>query len=678
MKTKLFFTMLICVFQHAVFAQNIGINSTGAVPDKSAMLDVSATNKGILVPRMTSALRTAIANPAKGLLVYDSSTTGFWFHNGNVWAPLSGSGGNNFWSANGGNIFNNNAGNVGIGLNTPLAPLHIKNDNEALRIQGVTPYISFTDNTGTLKGFLQSYNNDMNIGTPSTNTLGNIQFYAANNPALIIKPTADVVVGNDASNSFGKFTVQTLNNSNGISHLGEGGNILATRMGGTSAGIGTFSNTNMRIFSNNNSAIFINSSNSYVGLRGDFPVNKFQIGTITNPGINYTDNDFAISNGTNAMRIYQSPDATVIASDKTNMVLWPKEATGNVGINTLQQPTNKLQIGSVGGTGFTGNDLAIGNGTNAMVVYQSNASTLLASTTDIILKPGNNGQRRVGINTTTPRAPLDVTSSTSVPLPGGAVFYSYLNGLNINNNLGTADDNPVPNISIIASGRMFATEFDAYSDARIKNIVGISNTSKDLQIINALEITDYTFKDKIKNGNKSYAKVIAQQVEKVYPQVVSKHTDFIPNVYQLASKVEKTVNGYLISFTSKHNISPSAKKLQLLLSEGKGMEQFDIVAIPSDKQVIINATDLNAEKAFVYGEEVDDFRTVDYEGLTTLNISATQEISKQLKKQQQNIKALNQAIILLANEIRLLKQPQNKLSGYKKQRTSMKSKIVSI
>jgi hypothetical protein len=32
-------------------AQNVGINATGAAPDASAMLDVSATDRGLLVPR---------------------------------------------------------------------------------------------------------------------------------------------------------------------------------------------------------------------------------------------------------------------------------------------------------------------------------------------------------------------------------------------------------------------------------------------------------------------------------------------------------------------------------------------------------------------------------------------------------------------------------------------------
>lgn len=71
-----------------VFAQNIGINETGANPHGSAILDVSSTNKGMLVPRMTTAQRIAIVGPANGLLVYDGNTSSFWFYDGSAWVEL--------------------------------------------------------------------------------------------------------------------------------------------------------------------------------------------------------------------------------------------------------------------------------------------------------------------------------------------------------------------------------------------------------------------------------------------------------------------------------------------------------------------------------------------------------------------------------------------------------------
>jgi hypothetical protein len=302
-----------------------------------------------------------------------------------------------------------------------------------------------------------------------------------------------------------------------------------------------------------------------------------------------------------------------------------------------------LQIGSLGATGFNGNDIAIGNGSQAMVMFQSNSNITIASTTDIILNPRNNGHGRVGINTNTPRAPLDV-----VDFVGTFSGYDYLNGSSSTNGIGDCSFCTAA-VSIYASNAVLASEFDAFSDARIKNVVGRTNSKKDLETINALQITDYTMKDIIKNGTKPYKKVIAQEVEKVYPQVVSRHVDFIPNVYQTTEKIEKTKDGYLLSFKNKHHISDTAKMLRVLISAQESMQDLNILSIPSDYQVLIQVTALKSEKMFVYGEQVNDFRTVDYEGLITLNISATQELGKMIDAQ-------NKIIRELSEEIKLLKQ----------------------
>ena len=92
----------------------------------------------------------------------------------------------------------------------------------------------------------------------------------------------------------------------------------------------------------------------------------------------------------------------------------------------------------------------------------------------------------------------------------------------------------------------------------------------------------------------------------------------------------------------------------MLLSDKEGMQQFDIIALPSGSQVMINATDIKTNKMFVYGEQVDDFRTIDYEGLSTLNISATQELSRQIRIQEVQIKIQNQKIAQLMQMIKSL------------------------
>ena len=91
MKYKLLLFTTALLFGIQSYAQTgVAINNTGADPDTSAMLDVSSTSKGLLVPRLTEAQRTAIALPAKGLLVYQNDgTEGFYYYDGAVWTNLA-------------------------------------------------------------------------------------------------------------------------------------------------------------------------------------------------------------------------------------------------------------------------------------------------------------------------------------------------------------------------------------------------------------------------------------------------------------------------------------------------------------------------------------------------------------------------------------------------------------
>lgn len=57
----------------------VAINSTGAVPSASAMLDVASTGKGVLFPQVSiDSLRdvTSIPLPANGLVVYNTIQPG--------------------------------------------------------------------------------------------------------------------------------------------------------------------------------------------------------------------------------------------------------------------------------------------------------------------------------------------------------------------------------------------------------------------------------------------------------------------------------------------------------------------------------------------------------------------------------------------------------------------------
>ncbi len=90
-KIYLLLTIMLISITATQAQTNVGINTT--TPDASAALDVTSTDKGMLVPRMTAAQRGLISAPATGLLVYQTDVTaGFYFFNGTMWTSLSGGG----------------------------------------------------------------------------------------------------------------------------------------------------------------------------------------------------------------------------------------------------------------------------------------------------------------------------------------------------------------------------------------------------------------------------------------------------------------------------------------------------------------------------------------------------------------------------------------------------------
>ena len=80
-----FLSFLFLIFSSLFsYSQNVGIGTS--TPHASAALEIKDSTKGILIPRMTMAQRNAIANPAEGLMVYQTdSTYGFWYWGRGQW-----------------------------------------------------------------------------------------------------------------------------------------------------------------------------------------------------------------------------------------------------------------------------------------------------------------------------------------------------------------------------------------------------------------------------------------------------------------------------------------------------------------------------------------------------------------------------------------------------------------
>lgn len=125
----IFITVFFFLLNSIIFAQNIAITDDDTyTANPSAMLDVKSINKGVLLPRLTTAQRNLVSNPATGLLVFDTDENNYYFYNGTTWVNVSS--GAQVWNQNGSQVHladpNNN---VGVGTNNPQNKFIVKGDS---------------------------------------------------------------------------------------------------------------------------------------------------------------------------------------------------------------------------------------------------------------------------------------------------------------------------------------------------------------------------------------------------------------------------------------------------------------------------------------------------------------------------------------------------------------------
>ena len=114
-----FIIMTALLLSSPVFViSQVSVNTDGSAPDSKAMLDVKASDKGILIPRLTTAQRLAIASPPEGLLVYDTDLGAFCYYHASAWILSLNS--SNGWSVTGNSGTTAGINFIGTTDNVPL------------------------------------------------------------------------------------------------------------------------------------------------------------------------------------------------------------------------------------------------------------------------------------------------------------------------------------------------------------------------------------------------------------------------------------------------------------------------------------------------------------------------------------------------------------------------------
>lgn len=392
----------LCLLCGIGYAQNVGINTTGAAPNVSALLDVDAAptnDKGILIPRVgltqTTSNAPVGASVATSLMVYNTATVndvtpGYYYWDGTKWVRLLGN--NNAW------LLLGNAGTTAVTNfigTTDMQELIFKtNGNEAMRI-------------GT--------NSNVAIGAPST-TGSKLFVYGGQTSLMMTNAAVASSPGGYGSNGLILSNIdQTANTTYSIKFMD--GNNVAPNFGIAAAIEAVFTAHN--VSGNNTGELTFTTANA--GTLGE----KMRITSVGRVGIGTSTPDAELEV---ISTLSSMPRGTLVTQYNSAVLsdaqLWLRKARGTETAPLAIQANDEigfLKFRGFDGSVFSTNDqtemgaLATENWTTAAngsclkFMTTANGTTLGAER----MRIDQNGN--VGIGTTTPTQNLQIGSLASIP-----------------------------------------------------------------------------------------------------------------------------------------------------------------------------------------------------------------------------------------------------------------------
>jgi len=200
--------------------QGVGIGT--AFPNASAILDLSSTTKGLLLPRVTSGQRAIVAGVA-GLVVYDVDFKEMYQHDGTAWRKLLNS---TFWNSSSTRKWIYNiADSIGLGTSTPDARLDVAGSIKTsgrIDVAGIveangirSTSTLYAAGASTLAGNVVMSGNAFALGDISTNTgininnAGTLQFAGGGvNKGFVQLSGENLRMGTNGGNTTGDMIVR--------------------------------------------------------------------------------------------------------------------------------------------------------------------------------------------------------------------------------------------------------------------------------------------------------------------------------------------------------------------------------------------------------------------------------------------------------------------------------------
>jgi hypothetical protein len=531
MKKIFFLLKTIFVFSIAYAQQGVAINIDGTNADNSALLDIKSNSKGILIPRVTSAQKTAIVTPATGLLIYQTDgTSGFYFYNGNTWAPISATAGPlTGWATTGNAATDSTINFIGTSDNKPLIG----------KVNGQQTFYFSPTNTATLIGYQAGKNNTGNINTflgyqaGLSNTTGFANLFIGNSSGYS-NTTAN-------GNHFIGINAGRNNTSGSVNHF-EGFQAGYSNTTGAenyfSGYLSGFNNTNgsQNYFSGNNAGAFntTGSNNHFegykagysntVGLSNTFLGNQTGYSNTGGLGNNFIGFKSGFSNISGSQNTYIGTQSGFANTGSGNIFIGYQAGAQETIVN------NRLIISN----SQTNTPLILGDFANQALYINGSLRTSNYSTFDLGAKFSKgilvNGPIALSNPDPSTNMVMDLKNLSTSQLISfgnindGSTFWRQ--EVNQNANADAASfgiryySNSLQNIGLLIYGNGNAElsgDLTEISDARYKK--NISSFTGALNKIRQLRGVTYNWIDE-KKGTTEQIGFIAQELEKVFPQLV--------------------------------------------------------------------------------------------------------------------------------------------------------------